>query len=415
MISRTVLIRAGAVVLHSKRVARNVLLEIRDGRVARVQPYRNGYADWDFGEFVLIPGLVNAHTHLELSAIEVPRPPATQIASWIDSLIQKRNEQNPRNVQRAAQQGVDLCLNSGTTLIGEIESQGESADRLNRSRLRATVYREFLGLDPKKAKSSWMAARTAVMRKQSEHVRFGVSPHAPFSLSRELMHEFSSHFRSARYPMAIHLAESPGEMDFLTEGRGEIFRWLSSTGRLPKGWSVPGRRPLEWLSSFGVLNARCLLVHGNYLNAAEIKLVAQKKVSVVFCPGSHEFFRHRKYPLDDYLRFKVNLALGTDSLASNESLSMFREMRLLRESFRDLAASTVLQMATENGARALGWGNECGSLVPGKQADFVALRMQPEKSDRKLLDQITSTEPSVEATFVAGEPSGCYKGSLNYE
>lgn len=398
-----VLIRAGAIVVDSRRVLRKRILRIERGRITALEPDRGQKVDWDFAETVLIPGLVNAHTHLELSTTKVSPPPSGRIAPWIEKLLSQKAKQKEGAPEKAIRCGLQLCLQSGTTTVADIASLGINPEVFRESKLRALVFWEFLGLDPEIAKTRWAQALYSLRQKQTAQLRFGLSPHAPYSVSERLFRSFAAHLHRSQTQAALHFAESRAELEFLRWGKGDLFDFLNSLQKIPNSWKPPQQAPLTWLQSRRAMHHRCMLIHGNYLEDAQIRELAQKRVSVVYCPGSHHFFRHERYPLRSYLRSGVNLALGTDSLASNQSLSLFREMKLVRKSFPWVSARQVFQMATQNGAKALGWQNEIGSLEIGKLADFVVLDLDHSESDQEIYEQITEGEPGVLTSFIGGK------------
>lgn len=399
-------IRASAIVVDPRTVVRDTWLVVRAGRVAGLLPGRRQPRSARrllFQEGVVIPGLVNAHTHLELTGFPTRRPPRGRLDLWLAQIIGNKKGWSAARAARAVRRGASLCLRSGTTTVGEIESLGVSALALRRLRLRATVYREIVGLDPGSIPERLQWTKRYLGRPWKGPIRFGVSPHAPYSVSAELMRELGALVRERQAPMGIHLAESRGELDFLREGRGHIVELLRRKGKLPSFFRAPGTGPLRYLNSLGLISRRTLLVHGNYLDPIEIRELGRRGIPVAFCPGSHDYFRYDAYPLLSFLRAGVPLALGTDSLASNRELDLLREMALVRRRFPSVTPRTVFEMATLNGARALGWEDRVGALHDGKDADFVLLDFKaPGLSDEEVYDRVTAGRPRVLRTYVRG-------------
>ncbi len=372
-------IQAGVILRDSKTVLRNAFIEIRNGRVHAFSRKAKTGKVLDYRNHLLIPGLINAHTHLELSRISVPAPKSGRIDLWIEELIEAKQKQNSSFFFHSALEGARLCLQSGTTTVGEIESHGLSQKAISKTPLRARIYHELLGLDSGVASKNWNQARAALQRRSTQQFRFGLSPHSPYSLSISLLNRLKKAPR--QWFSAIHLAESRLETD-----------WLEWQGGA-----------LAFLAHWKLLHPKSLIIHGNYLTRAEIKELGKRRASVVYCPGSHHFFRYDRYPLESMLRAGMNVALGTDSLASNRSLSMFREMALCRKRFPRVSAAKVFQMATENGAKALGWDDELGTLRVGKKADFLILDCPTKLSDAALLDFLTQSKPKPLETWIHGK------------
>ncbi len=351
----------------------------------------------------MIPGLVNAHIHLELTRTSILPPAPTRLDLWIHSLLQALEKTGEKRSRAAVAEGIRQCLRSGTTTVGEIETLGISSVLLRRSPLRARVFRELIGLDPAKAPSLLRRAKQFAHQKPLRHLRYGVSPHAPYSTSEELLRNLAAWSRREKICFAMHLAESPGEIEMIQEGRGALMGMLSKKGKIPSSWVAPRVRPFDWIQSLGLLSSRFTLIHGNLLRDREMEKVVQRNGSVVYCPGSHAYFRYEKYPLEKMLRKGVRVALGTDSLASNRSLDMFREMASIRKNHPSVSPRQIFTMATAAGAGALGWQDAAGCLKPGKEADFLMIPTPNSMSGDGLMDFLTSAKPKPSAVFISGK------------
>src|SRR5207249_2843443 len=212
----------------------------------------------------------------------------------------------------------------------------------------------------------------------------GATPHAPYSVSPELYRGVSDLARRRRLPLATHTAETKEELEFLKSGTGAIREFLIRLNALPEGWIPPGLDAVSYLESLGVLEQPALLIHCNYLDPDSLARLLRSRSSVVYCPRSHEFFRHVDHPVRSLLDLGVNVALGTDSLASNDTLSVLDEMRFLYKNRKDLKVDEILRMATLNGAAALGFGGTVGRLRRGYWADMAVLNL-PDHLDAKYL------------------------------
>jgi cytosine/adenosine deaminase-related metal-dependent hydrolase len=205
--------------------------------------------------------------------------------------------------------------------------------------------------------------------------------------------------------LTTHLAETKAELEFLADGTGEFREFLGAINALPPGWKPPALPPVLYLDKMGVLGPSTLLVHCNYLDETSIRKLKETQTSVVCCPQSHAFFNHDEHPIRQLLGVGVNVALGTDSLASNNSLSMIDEMRFLFNKRKDLGSGDIFRAATVNGAKALNLDKVAGRLEPGYWADFAVLGLPGQINPQNLLEQILEGAGECIATIVEGKIS----------
>jgi cytosine/adenosine deaminase-related metal-dependent hydrolase len=223
-------------------------------------------------------------------------------------------------------------------------------------------------------------------------VREGLSPHAPYTTSAELLARAGALARERRLAISVHWAETASEREWLLDGAGEL------APILPRS---PGQSGLDLLALAGVLGRRTSLVHGNHPGRGEPARLARAGVTLVHCPGTHDFFARAPFPLERYRRAGVRVALGTDSLASNRQLDMRAELELFRRAFPRVPPGEVFAMATLHGARALGLPPPAGSLVPGAPADFVAHELAA-RTREEALEALTSGAGVVTGVWIAG-------------
>jgi cytosine/adenosine deaminase-related metal-dependent hydrolase len=322
--------------------------------------------DEDLGNAAIIPGLVNAHTHLDLSGARGLIPPTDpdHFTDWLRGVIAYRRSRTPEQVQADTRAGLAECLRHGTTLLGEIAAEGASWDALAAAPTRAVVFREVIGLSTERFTEAVKALH--VWRKEHSATptcRIAVSPHAPYSVSGALIRSLAWN----GWAMTVHLAESPAELELLERHSGPFRDFLESLGVWEPGNLADSLRFILWRTQ----RSPCVLfAHGNYL-PADTKLKPNQ--SVVYCPRTHAAFGHPPHPFRDFLARGVRVCLGTDSLASNPDLDILAEARFVRSRRPDFSGNQLLRMVTLSGAEALGWENECGSLEVGKSADFVAV------------------------------------------
>ena len=339
-------------------------ISVRGERIAAVEPHGSRTPDLDLGNAALIPGLVNAHTHLDLSGLRDQVPPSPHFTDWLREVIRHRRGQSPEQVQADIRAGLEESMRFGTTLLGDIAAGGASWDQVRRAPVRAVVFHELLGLTAERSLDAitqvlrWLKGRLGL-----PNCRPGFSPHAPYSFRSQGLRNLAF----AGLPMAIHLAESADEMELLKRHTGPFVPFLTELNVWdPTGLPSGVREVIELTRDA----PQVLFAHGNYL-PPDISL--PRNATVVYCPRTHAAFGHPPHPFRELLAKGVRVALGTDSLASNPDLDLLAEARFLHELYPDLPGAVLLRMATLAGAEALGFGGEAGSLEPGKAADLVAV------------------------------------------
>ncbi|KAF0239835.1 MAG: hypothetical protein FD180_5156 [Planctomycetota bacterium] len=315
---------------------------------------------------ILLPGLVNAHTHLELTWLDGLVKPAP-FTEWASRLMEERAKLGPHDLEGSLRDGIGRSVAAGTAAVGDFAWLSQN-DALRQSGLRAVSWREALGIAPGRAED---AARRALgfLEKKTSTWSPGLAPHAPYSCSGELYRRLFREARRARIPFATHLSELREELEYLRTGRGPFREMLDRLGRDAGSWSPPRRRPVAYLAALGVLGG-ATAAHANYLTAPDVALLRRFRSTVVWCPQTHAFFGHPAHPVKRLLNAGVPVALGTDSLGSSPTLDVRDEMRAAVG--KGLPLNTVIRMATEFGARALGL-RKSGRIAPGWAADFSVI------------------------------------------
>ncbi|HUX15547.1 MAG TPA: amidohydrolase family protein [Phycisphaerae bacterium] len=379
-----------------------------DGRIARVGPWSRlqphvGARDAveDLGESAILPGFVNAHTHLSLSDMSGKFRPTKHFAAWIGRLTARRLARTKNAIRRAVRQGAEESLAAGTVAGADVTTEPAFDDALASSPIRWRVFGEVLRFgEAGRRFTEERIADLEALRAQTG-LEVGLAPHAPYTLGIEDFMRARREADARGWPVSAHLHETLDEIEFTRSGQGDLHKWLSLARFLPKDLAPLGKRPIPALAEAGFFKGPVLVAHGNYLTDEEMAILAQSRSSVAFCPRSHAFFGHADHPWRRLLAAGANVCLGTDSLASSPSLSVLDEMRYLAAEHADADPRLLLEMATVRGARALGFADDLGDLAEGLRADFCVVGPVAQPLDP--LAAILGGEGSVRKVLVAGE------------
>jgi len=320
----------------------------------------------DLGNATLTPGLVNAHSHLDLTHLRGAVPFEGEFARWAEAVMHGRKKPG---MAEAARQGVREALARGTTTFGDIvdpRSFNEIVEVFRETGARARLFVEAIGFKPEVADRVFEAVWDLVeMRALPENVATGMSPHAPYSVSRPLLERALAVADGHERPLAIHLAETLEELAFLRHGIGPLRELLKRVGADDPSYKPDGSAT-EFVKRLELSRAPLLLVHCNYLRPRDVPAGA----FVVYCPTAHAFFKHPEHPVIELLEEGVRVAIGSDSAASGHTVDVLSETQHLARARPDVSPKAVFRMATEWGARGLGF--DAGKLVPGRLADLAA-------------------------------------------
>ncbi len=361
---------------------------------------------WAFADRAIIPGLVNAHTHLCLTNLEGTVPYTGDFAAWLQTVLATTTDWKIQQHLHSLRDGIAAALHAGTAAVGDILNEWPLLTAYHGHPLGGVVFLQVTGFNPVIA-PVWLAHLEQVFNghvgQRLPHLGLGISPHAPYSTSAKLYRD-SFRFALERNALLMtHLAETPEEEDFLHTGAGIYRRLLEERGTWVSGWTPPRTSPVQYLWQEGVLNDRFLYAHVNYPSESDIELMARVEGHVVYCPRSHAFFGHPRHPLDRLLGAGINVALGTDSLASNESLSVLGEMKLVRQRYPELPPEAIFRLGTINGARMLRVDGKYGTLLPSRRASFNVVRTADRPDPDRVLEQILDPAAEIETIVSWGE------------
>lgn len=350
------------------------VVTIEGGKIVSVGTRaEGGAAVQDLGDVVLMPGLVNTHTHLEFSQLQTPLgEPGMSLPAWIQLVIANRGQQSGSVAGFAV--GLQESLQAGVTTIGEIATSPQPVDQ------EATVselvaFQEVIGFSAGRIDSVFSDLQQRLQSSRTTHL--GISPHAPYTVHPELLQKLVGLASEKQLPVAMHLAESPEELQLIRENIGPFRELLEARSMWDGSIFSAGLTTLDYLKVLAQA-PRALVVHGNYLTAEEIDFIAEQRerMSIVYCPRTHAFFGHTEYPLAAMLKAGAHVAIGTDSRASNPDLSLLSELRFIAKKVESISPEEILRLGTLGGAEALGFGKTVGSLVPGKFANLLAIKCE---------------------------------------
>jgi aminodeoxyfutalosine deaminase len=400
------IVRARVVVPMGGEPIENAAVAIAGNQIASVGRFEDVEASHggdvlDLGEQIVLPGLVNAHCHLDYTLLRGQIPPQKSFTDWIRAINTGKAALSEEDYVASIAAGLAEVQKFGTTTLLNLEAFPELLPRLLRPSLRVWWCAEMIDVReqvPVQEVSvnlhDWLVAHPEWLG------GFGLAPHAPFTASSQLFSAASELSRKYCAPVTTHVAESREEMQMFRDANGSLFDFLKSIGRQMD--DCGGNTPLSSLMQSHAVDERWVVAHLNELTEDDFDLLAgAKKFHIVHCPRSHTYFGHTPFELRRLRRLSFNICLGTDSLASNSSLSLFSEMRELLRKEPWISPREVFAMATVNAAHAIGQADLLGRISPGFCADLIAIPAVPSGTD--VFDAIVAFEGAVPWMMVDGE------------
>ena len=409
------IIRAPIVVTMDGPPINNAAVVVTENRIVDVGQFdeirtRNTGETLDLGEQMLLPGLINAHCHLDYTCLRGKIPPQKSFTDWIRAINTQKAELSPEDYIASIKDGFDEAKRFGTTTIANLTAFPELISQVQLP-IRTWWFAELIDIRaPEHASELVDSAIESLRRARPEPVLseieggapWGLAPHALFTASRNLFHLCENISQFNEILLTTHLAESREEMEMFRDGSGPLYEFLASIGRpmddcgneTPLGFflGAPGGRALPpWI-----------VAHLNELTEGDFDLLerATSTFHVVHCPRSHKYFGHSPFPFERLRSFGFNICLGTDSLASNQTLSLFDEMRAFQKEFPSVSAEGISQMATVNPARALRCEKALGQIRPGFEADLIAV---PCSGSTDIFEQIIAFDGPVHPILLRNE------------
>jgi len=329
----------------------------------------------DLGEVAVLPGLINAHCHLDYTLMRGAILPARNFSRWVKRINALKRSLTDNDYLRATQLGFEELRRYGVTAVLNVVSTPQIFPLLPPPPIRAWFFLELIDVRPRPwieehAFGSWLF----LCGNGNRLGGLGLSPHAPYTASAKMYEVALECSRSLNLPITTHVAESREEYAMFAKGSGDLHDFLKQLGR-PMN-DCGSTSPLRHLIENGLISPDCIVVHLNELDDRDLALLSQpewRNLQIVHCPKSHRFLHHKRFPLEALKERGLNISLGTDSLASNDSLNLFSEMRTVKKNYPTLSARDVLEMVTIRPARALKLERELGRIAQGYLADSIAI------------------------------------------
>ncbi|MFH1075239.1 MAG: amidohydrolase family protein [Pseudomonadota bacterium] len=382
----------------------NGVIAIRDHRIIDIgskSDFRLCVSDKiiDHGDVAILPSLVNTHTHLEISALQGKFGKDMDFVEWLYLLLEERKKLDQDDVSQGIAHGINMAIAHGTGLIADISNTGMSIEHLKNSFIKSVIFIEVIGLHLKTA-NIYLERYKNLQTKGTDNTTIAIAGHAPYSVAPKILKKIFDSTKQG-YPRAsIHLAESRHESDFLM-GKGDLLAFMNNLGFMDKkGWVSPGKSPVAYLDDLDCLTKETLCVHMVNVSDADMEILANKKPLISLCPRSNKTLQAGRPPIEKFLNLGLIVTLGTDSLASNNELSIFKEMAELKRIAPDIPSYEIIKMATINGAIALNMENSMGSIDPGKSDLLIALPVESQHP-KELYEEIVSEGHKKDIKWIA--------------
>ncbi|MBA3761828.1 MAG: amidohydrolase family protein [Chthoniobacterales bacterium] len=400
------ILRARHVVTMDGAPIENGAVLVRGDKIAEVGPWSNvkksnGGNTIDLGESALLPGLINAHCHLDYTCLRGAIPRQESFTAWIQAINVLKATLTENDYLRSIEEGFAEAAAFGTTTAANLEAFPELLAGMDAPPLRTWWFAELIDVRAKQPLVEICAQLQRAFRRRDGWLGgLGLAPHAPFTASAQLYEEASNLAQTNDLLLTTHLAESVDEMQMFSGARGALFQFMESIGR---GMDDAGDvTPVGLMLRHRILDERCIVAHLNELTTDDFKLLAEApRFHVVHCPRSHAYFAHARFGMRKLRDLGFNICVGTDSLASNDDLSLLAELRQLGTQEPNLSAQELFEMVTVNAAAALQQADQLGRIRRGFAADLVALPCDASASD--IFEELLEFRGSIPWVMVSGQ------------
>jgi len=389
-------------------------IKIRKGKIVAVSRFRDlpktGKEKLiSLQDSLILPGFVNSHTHLELSCFKGVIKRKRPFSKWVREIIEAKKKLSERDCETSIRDGILESLRGGITSFGDITGTGLSLKVMERMGVRGIAFHELIGFKEEDARRIFAKFMKRIIMFQKKlaglesTVGIGVSPHSPYSVSPELFKLSCGFAGRLNLPVSIHLSETEEEVRFLKNGNGPLKKLLLDLGSFDRGWNPPGLSPLRYLHSLKVLSPRTSIVHFNFFDEEDLRVAKKSNIKIIYCPKSNnKWFSRKRSPVMDCFKKAIPFSIGTDSLASNDSLNMFDEMRMFKSLYPLFPAKKILKIATAGGACCLGLEDRTGSLQPVRFADFIAVRIPKSINSKNLAEYVVREVKEASLSVING-------------
>ena len=400
------IVRARVVVTMDGAPIENGAVAINGDKIVDVGGFdevkaRNSGDVVDLGEQALLPGLINAHCHLDYTCLRGKIPPQKTFADWIRAIIAEKEKLSPQDYLVSINEGFAEAKKCGTTTIANVTAFPELISRIQ-APSRTWWFAELIDVRSSERENEIvdLAVESIGRARPPGAPNWGLAPHAPFTASPNLYRRCEEIARRENVLLTTHLAESREEMEMFSHSRGPLADFLACLGR--DNSDLHGATPVAHASEFCEFDDRWLLVHLNEIVMDDLERLLRPKTQphVVHCPRSREYFGHSPFKFGKFRKLGFNVCLGTDSLASNEDLSLFAEMRAFQRYRPKVSPKEILEMVTVNPARALQQENALGRIQPGFHADLIRV---PCTRSTSVFEEILNFNGPVDWMMIGGE------------
>ena len=382
----------------------NAWINIKGGNITSIGSATET-THFDPGDCAVLPGLVNAHAHLEFSDLESPLGRGGMpLPDWIGKVLAWRSSGRRQSIQERIGSGIEQSLAGGVVAVADIVSEQRVSIE---TPLHYHAFEEVIAASEAQHTVALQRVDAVASSIAAGSCRGGISPHAPYSVAPAIWERAVQRARDHNIPLAVHLAETRDELSFLADGTGPFATLLADRGAID--FMAAGRTPQAFLNMLARAPST-LIAHGNYLTVDEIQFLAAHRdcMTLVYCPRTHNYFGHDRYPLATMLDAGARVAIGTDGRGSNPDLSLWRELQHIAQTHAEVPGEAILEMGTLNGAEGLSLADRIGTIEAGKEASLAVVRFT-DVAHRNSYARLFDSTSEVIATIIAGNLVG---GSL---
>ena len=370
----------------------------------------------DLGDSIIFPAFINAHCHLDYTSLAGRLNSGGSFTDWVDQIIDIKRSLSMDEQESSWLHGAQMLINSGCGMVLNIESvPGLFSRMVKQTPLQVCPFTELIGFGDGDDERLVDLAKRELMKNSSLSIVVGLAPHSPYTTTAKALNALACYADQEEIPITVHVSESEDEFEMFTSGSGALFNKMKGLGREISDCSA--KSPIQHFNHSGGAALRTLVVHANYLINEDLDFLVKPGLSVVHCPKSHSWFGYADFEYNRLAEKGVNICIGTDSLASSgnpqqthEELNMFDEMRQFKSKNPDVDIDDILEMATYNGAKAIGLERRLGRLEEGMLANFAIIPFSKHMSEVK--ESIISHKGSVSGLFISGKHIYSGKNSI---